>query len=46
MEGMRVMGQKRYDEVIIKNNKAKLDEVRKEEEKVAREIKEKEKFGK
>ncbi|AIY84380.1 hypothetical protein U729_1669 [Clostridium baratii str. Sullivan] len=39
------MGQKRYDEVVIKNNKSKLDEVRKEEEKVARKIKEKEKFG-
>ncbi|MGV3075576.1 hypothetical protein [Clostridium baratii] len=46
MEGMRFMGQKRYDEVVIKNNKSKLDEVRKEEEKMAREIKEKEKFSK
>lgn len=46
MKGMRFMGQKRYDGVVIKNNESKLDEVRKEEEKMAREIKEKEKFSK
>ncbi|MEG1004352.1 hypothetical protein [Clostridium sp.] len=40
------MGQKRYDEVVIKTNKEKMNEVRKEEEKMAREIKANEKRGK
>ncbi len=36
------MSQKRYDEVVIKNEKSKTNEVRKEQEKMANKIKEKE----
>lgn len=40
------MGQKRYDEVARKTGEKKLDEVRKEQEKMADKIKENEKLNK
>lgn len=46
VKGMRIMGQKRYDEVARKTGEEKLAEVRKEQEKMADKIKENEKLNK
>lgn len=40
------MGQKRYDEVVIKNEKSKMSEVRREQEKMVEQIREQEKLHK
>lgn len=46
IKGMRIMGQRRYDEVVRKTGEEKLAEVRKEQEKMADKIKENEKLNK
>ena len=42
LRGMIIMSQKRYDEVVIEKEKTKTNELRKEQEKMANKIKEKE----